>query len=231
MTGIIVLVFMFWPDLQPERDKTPTVAISDFNVDKERNIQADEYYTDMDSEVKTRPVKWTSSMATITLRNEGDDTVTIKKATLHLLAFENLGCKDGGGLGYPEGRYGFKIGDADKPGKTLVQPMRWKLPAHDAETMAFSVGPSAPDPEVIQVYRYQLTLEPDRGSPITLPVVVHAAPEGYLAKTGEGERDYAAALTDPCWRGAERFAKGVQESDRASPEYRYLQSRLDALRR
>lgn len=228
VTGVIVLIFMFWPDLQPERDKTPTVAISDFNVDKEKNIQADEMYLTGDSEVKTRPIDWKSSMATVTLRNEGDDPVVIKKASLRILDFVQLGCEEVG-HGHPEGRYHFKIDDFENPGKTLGRRMRWKLPGHEAETMAFTIGPSSPDPAVIHVYRYQLTLEPDRGSPIELPIVVHAAPEEYLAGLAKRgvKRDYGPKL---CWSGAEKFAGNIKKGDKKSPEFRYLQSKLVALR-
>ncbi|MFF5611275.1 hypothetical protein ACFY65_33675 [Streptomyces cellulosae] len=233
VTGVIVLVFMFWPDIQPERDKTPKVAISDFNVDKEKNIQADELYMSSELETETRPIDWKSSMATVTLRNEGDDSVVIRKVSLRLLDFERLGCAGGGGLGYPEGRYHFKVGDAAKPGKTLVRKMRWELPAHESETLAFTIGPSAPDPDVIHVYRYQLILEPDRGSPIKLPIIAHAAPEEYLSGPAKGvKRDYERinSSSDPCWRGAARFARNIKADDKKSPEFRYLQSRLPALR-
>ncbi|MGY4276972.1 hypothetical protein ACVILE_003152 [Streptomyces sp. M18.1] len=226
LSGIVALLFQLFPDWQPERDGTPSLKVADFNVEHEENIQADAIGEDGK---KTKVEEWPSSMITVTIRNEGDDPVLIRNARFKFHHIDEFSCDGGGGLGWPIGRYDVKLA-GEKSGAVVDRKMRWTIPPHDQETVAFTVGPKGGVNMSVSLYRFQITLERDEGDKVELPVVAHAAPLMWIEMHGKGSPGASSPPGNSeieCWKKEWHELMAFTETgDVKSPEFRSFYSRV-----
>lgn len=96
VAGILGLLFLLFPDIQPEPTPESALELVDFDIDKESEIRAD-WQIDEGSLGKGVIEDWKASLVTIILRNKSNNPVLVSQATLHFRSISTLGCPYGAG--------------------------------------------------------------------------------------------------------------------------------------
>ncbi|MEU1123865.1 hypothetical protein ABZ371_09870 [Streptomyces sp. NPDC005899] len=235
MVSIVVsavgLVFLFAPDLQPEPEP-PGLELVDFDLDKQKNIQAD-WTSDGEKGVMK---DWETSLVTVMLRNGGDNPVLVKHADFRFSSVVEVGCPYGAGGSEVQARYDIKVPTGAKAPFTRTRKMKYTVPPHKQEQVAFTVGPKSVFAGALpQVYTFKITLHLSDGSRIEVPEMTYLDPsntetvlESAAAAVKDGER-YAFTTVD-CVKQQERKArKIVQGASHVSPELTQYSAELTRL--
>ncbi|MEW2079956.1 hypothetical protein AB0941_41675 [Streptomyces sp. NPDC013433] len=183
--GLVGLVFVLWPDAQPkpEPDPPPPVELVDSDVDREENVVADVVF---DGQVTDR-FHDRASVVSATLRNRGDDPVLVTHAVARITAVDAVDCPSGAGATDIKARYDFKVPDDAAKGSTVSRKMKYTLPPHAQERVAFTIGPQRyGEGSVPLVYTFTISLHMDDGSTVVVPEVTYLSPltltKGFLAQ-------------------------------------------------
>ncbi|MEJ1201590.1 MULTISPECIES: hypothetical protein [unclassified Streptomyces] len=216
------LVFLFWPDAQPEPDPPPSLSLVDSDVDREENVAADIVLVEGEP---VKPAHESASVVSAVLRNSGDNPVLITKADVRLSAVREAGCPRGGGLADIKAQYDIKVPLDAKAGAVLTRKMKYSLPPHSQERVAFTVGPehfyegSRP-----WIYTFTITIQAADGSKVTVPEVTYLSPlkgaSGFLATARYAVAHPNGGHMDPTCvsRQARSVAQLVKAAKRPSPE-------------
>jgi hypothetical protein len=237
VAGIVGLVFLFWPDAQPKPDPEPPprVELVDSDVDREQNIAADVIF---DGQVTER-VKVPTSVVSVTLRNSADNPVLVTHAEVRLTSATEVRCTYGAGLTDIKAQYNIKIPHEAGTGSVIPRKMKYTLPPHTQERMAFTVGPeSYGEGSMPWIYTFTLSLHMDDGSTVTVPEVTYLAPTdmatAFLAMAEQAmnpEQWGGAGLMKPACvsEQARSVAQLVKSASRPSPELRDFSAKLTRL--
>ncbi|MFI2415864.1 hypothetical protein [Streptomyces sp. NPDC018947] len=241
VAGIAGLVFLFWPDVQPKPDPEPPprVELVDSDVDREQNIAADVVF---DGQV-TEQVEVPTSVVSVTLRNSADDPVLVTHAEVRLTSATEVLCTYGAGLTEIKAQYNIKIPRKAGAGSVIPRKMKYTLPPHSQERVAFTVGPERyGEGSMPWIYTFTISLHMDDGSTVTVPEVTYLAPTdmatAFLAMAEQAmrsEQSEGAGLMEPACvsEQARSVAQLVKSASRPSPELRDFSAeltRLSALR-
>ncbi|GAA2391552.1 hypothetical protein GCM10010420_14690 [Streptomyces glaucosporus] len=234
--GIVGLVFVLWPDAQPEPEPDPSpVELVDSDVDREENVAADVVF---DGQVTNR-FQDRASVVSATLRNSGDNPVLITHAEVRITALHVVDCGYGAGATDIKARYDIKVPDGATKGSKISRKMKYTLPPHTQERVAFTVGPRRyGEGSVPRVYTFTVALHLDDGSEVVIPEISYLSPlslaEEFLAHAEQAinpEPGIGAGLMDPSCvsRQARSLEQLVRSASRPSPELREFSKELSGI--
>ncbi len=228
IAGVAGLIFLFWPDAQPkpEPEPVPAVELVDSDVDREQNVAADVVF---DGQV-TDQVQVPASVVSATLRNSADNPVLITRAEVHLVSAAEVNCRYGAGPTDITAQYDIKIPADAREGAVIPRKMKYTLPPHAQERIAFTVGPERYGEGAMPwIYTFTISLYMDDGATVTVPKVTYLAPTdkatAFLAMADQATgppQPGGPGLMDPsCISKQARFvAQLVKSAPRPSPELR-----------
>ncbi|MFD5025041.1 hypothetical protein [Streptomyces sp. NPDC058373] len=233
--GVAALVFLFWPDAQPkpEPGPPPPFTLVDSDVDREENVAADIVLVEGEP---VKPAHESASVVSAVLRNSGDNPVLITKADVHLSAVREAGCSSGGGLADIQAQYDIKVPLEAEEGAVVTRKMKYALPPHSQERVAFTVGPehfyegSQP-----WIYTFTITIHADDGSTVTVPEVSYLSPlkgaKGFLGNARHAVSHPEGSIINPACvsRQARSVAQLVKAAKRPSPELREFSAELSRI--
>ncbi|MFD8276341.1 hypothetical protein [Streptomyces flaveolus] len=237
VAGIVGLVFLFWPDAQPKADPEPPprVELIDSDVDREQNVAANVIF---DGQV-TEQAKVSASVVSVTLRNSADNPVLITHAEVRLTSATEILCTYGGGLTDIQAQYNVKIPRGAGAGTVISRKMKYTLPPHTQERVAFTVGPERyGEGSMPWIYTFTISLHMDDGSTVTVPEVTYLAPTdmatAFLAMAEQAmspEQPGEAGLMEPACvsKQARSIGQLVKSAPRPSPELRDFSAKLTRL--
>ncbi|NLU70767.1 hypothetical protein [Streptomyces sp. HNM0574] len=232
VAALLGLVFLLLPDLKPEPGP-PEAELVDFDLDRERNIRAD--VTSIDGSAGQR-ITTRASLVTVTLRNTSPDPMFLTHADLHFASADSVGCLQGGGATDIEAAYDVKVPAGDRKDFHVERKLKYTLPPHQQERIAFTVGPKlAAHRSPPAVYTFTTTLHLDSGQRIDLPRVEYLAPvdraTAFLEEARSSMAGEAAGWMRPeCLRKeAASLARTVEQARRPSPELREFSAELSAV--
>ncbi|MCL7382130.1 hypothetical protein [Streptomyces sp. 35G-GA-8] len=239
--GILGLVFLLRPDSQPKPkpDPVPGGELVDFDLEREEEIQADwtvgEDVTgdSIDSGVMK---DWKASLVTVILRNSGDNPALVSQAEFRFSSVTEVGCPYGAGGTEVKARYDVKVPREAKAPFKQVRKMKYTLPPHEQERVAFTVGPeSVSSGSLPQVYTFTITLHLDDKTRIEIPEMTYMDPSSSEAVLQSAEQamknggEYSVA-TLACLREQERKARELVEgSKNTSAELKRFRAELTRL--
>ncbi|WP_437105527.1 hypothetical protein [Streptomyces sp. enrichment culture] len=235
--GIVGLVFLLWPDAQPkpEPDPPPLVELVDSDIDHEKNVVADVV---LDGRVTDR-FQDRASVVSATLRNSGDNPVLITHAEVRLTAVDVVDCGYGAGGTDIKAQYDIKVPDGAIKGSTVSRKMKYTLPPHAQERVAFTVGPQRyGEGSMPHVYTFTVALHMDDGSAVVVPEVSYLSPlplaEGFLAQAEQaispGPGTSGGLMEPSCVsRQARSLERLVRSASRPSPELREFSKELSRI--
>ncbi|MFE2601649.1 hypothetical protein ACFXCZ_35140 [Streptomyces sp. NPDC059396] len=236
VAGVLGLVFLLFPDLQPEPepDPVPGVDLVDFDLEKEDRIQAD--WTNGGGPESGVMKDWKASLVTVVLRNNGDNPVLVSQAEFRFSSVTEVGCPYGAGGLEVKARYDVKVpAEAQAPFRQ-VRKMKYTLPPHEQERVAFTVGPeSVAEGSLPQVYRFAIILHLDDKTRIEVPEVTYMDPSSSEAVLWSAERAMKdgqryAFTTVACVKEQERKAREILEGPgKASSELKQYSAALTRL--
>ncbi|GAA2462689.1 hypothetical protein [Streptomyces macrosporus] len=228
---------LFWPDVQPKPspEPPPRVELVDSDVDREQNIAADVVF----DEQVTEQVEVPASVVSVTLRNRADDPVLVTHAEVRLTSATEVLCPYGAGPTVIKAQYNIKIPHKAGAGSVITRKMKYTLPPHGQERVAFTVGPeSYGEGSMPWIYTFTISLHMDDGSTVTVPEVTYLAPTNkateFLAVAEQAmnpEQSGGAGLMEPACvsRQARSVAQLVKSASRPSPELRDFSAELTRL--
>ncbi|MFE1547804.1 hypothetical protein [Streptomyces sp. NPDC058718] len=235
VAAVLTMFFDLFPDLKPEPDKAADVEKVQVDFDHEENIRADRESNMGD--VTKGAEAWKSSVVTVSLRNNSDNPVLFTMATVKISHASKIDCVTGGGDGVLHGQYRIKVPVNAKSGDAVERKMRWNLPPHQLETMAFSVGPAFSLDRSVELYQFTIVLTRDDGSTLELDSASHAEFGGDVA---DSLSDATSAFDPPsteseefvsrqqgCWkRELEKMNHIIGSAKLVSPELKDLRDQL-----
>ncbi|MFK0132444.1 hypothetical protein ACIQRZ_19080 [Streptomyces rubiginosohelvolus] len=218
--GTATAIFLLWPDAQPKPDENPPppVALVDSDVDREQNVKADVY---SDTGIPPEKLLERASVVSAVLRNSGDNPVLVTHADVRLSAAVTVGCDSGSGLATIQAQYDVKFPVAAAAGYVATRKMKYTLPPHSQERVAFTVGPEKHFAGSLpKVYTFTIDLHMDDGSKVTIPEVSYLSPlkvaQGFL-DNAKAKRVRSPACLPQQARAVSRLVEGAA---RPSPELR-----------
>jgi hypothetical protein len=231
LVAILGLVFDFFPGCTPERDP-PKLELSNVDVAREQDITAD--WTSGD-ERQPAMKDWKASLLSIALRNRSADEVLVTEAKFAISVVTKLGCPYGAGGSAVMARYDIKVPDGFTPPDTLTRPLKYKVPPHRNERIAFTVGPEIlREGSLPMVYTFTVTLLADDKSSLTTDAVVFMNPQNtksVLQAAESAMRDGKGGFVTPvCVREQARKARQIVEgATLVSPELKEYSDELNRL--
>ncbi|AXL86983.1 hypothetical protein C4J65_00590 [Streptomyces sp. CB09001] len=234
IAGVAGLIFLFWPDAQPkpEPEPPPAVQLVDSDVDREQNIAADVVF---DGQV-TEQVQVPASLVSATLRNSSDNPVLITRAEVNLASATAVHCRYGAGPTDITAQYDIKLPADPQAGAVVPRKMKYTLPPHAQERIAFTVGPERyGEGSVPWIYAFTISLYMDDGASVTVPQITYLAPTdmatAFLAmaeQATDAQRPGGPGLMDPSCisEQARSVAQLVRSAPRPSPELREFSAEL-----
>ncbi|MET7320139.1 hypothetical protein [Streptomyces sp. NPDC005549] len=237
VAGLAGLVFLFWPDAQPTPDPEPPPAVElvDSDVDREQNVAADVVF---DGQVTER-IRVPASVVSATLRNSADNPVLITRAEVNLASTTEVFCRYGAGPTDITAQYDIKIPAEAQAGAVVPRKMKYTLPPHAQERVAFTVGPERyGEGSMPWIYTFTISLHMDDGSTVTVPAVTYLAPTGkataFLAMAEQAtnpQQPGGPGLMEPSCisEQARSVARLVKSAPRPSPELREFSADLARL--
>ncbi|WP_326680854.1 hypothetical protein [Streptomyces sp. NBC_01237] len=233
VAGILGLLFLLFPDIQPEPTPESAIELMDFDIDKESNIQAD-WQVDEGSLGKGVIKDWKASFITITLRNKSNNPVLVSQATLNFSSMDELGCPYGAGGTEIYARYDIKVpGEARAPFE-MVRKMKYTIPPHKQERVAFTVGQKFSGEGALPlVYIFKINLDLDDGSRIEVPEMTYmdsSFTEAVLWFVDDAVKQGDAESVEQCvQKQARKARKLIEDSDHVSPELKKYSAKLNRL--
>ncbi|WP_406458729.1 hypothetical protein OG782_36990 [Streptomyces sp. NBC_00876] len=228
--GILGLVFLLLPDLQPEPtpEPEPGVELVDFDLDKEALIQAD--MVSGGGEPQTT-ADWRSSLVTVILGNNGDNPALVSQAEFRFSKIAEIGCPYGAGGLDVKARYDIKVPFEARAPMKQVRKMKYTVPPHEQERVAFTVGPErAYEGNLPQVYVFTIILRLTDGSHIEIPKMTYMDPFGQEPALEAAEQAMTSGhfmATEACVREQESKARNlVRGTKKVSPELRNFSTQL-----
>ncbi|MFE1589098.1 hypothetical protein ACFW6Q_25830 [Streptomyces sp. NPDC058737] len=234
VAGVAGLIFLFWPDVQPkpEPEPAPAVELVDSDVDREQNVAADVVF---DGQVTDR-ARVPASVVSATLRNSADNPVLITRAEVNLVSATEVSCPYGAGPTDITAQYDIKIPAEAREGVVIARKMKYTLPPHAQERVAFTVGPERyGEGSMPWIYTFTISLYMDDGATVTVPEVTYLAPTdmatAFVAMADQATDPPQAGgpgLMDPSCisKQARSVAQLVKSAPRPSPELREFSADL-----
>ncbi|MGA4844776.1 hypothetical protein ACOBQB_00165 [Streptomyces sp. G5(2025)] len=234
VAGIVGLVFLFWPDVQPKPapEPPPRVELVDSDLDREQNVAADVVF---DGQV-TEQVEVPASVVSVTLRNSAENPVLVTRADVRLTSATEVFCRYGAGLTDIKAQYDIKIPREAGARSVIPRKMKYTLPPHTQERVAFTVGPERyGEGSMPWIYTFTISLHMDDGSTVTVPEVTYLAPTdtatAFLAmaeQTMNPKQSGGRGLMEPSCvsKQARSVAQLVKSAPRPSPELREFSAEL-----
>lgn len=231
VAAVAGLAFLLFPDAKPE-PRAPDVELVDFDVEREKNIQAEvlNVATEERKRITTR-----SSLVTVTLRNKSSDPVFIKHADLHFKSATEVGCNMGGGPTQVKAEYKVKIPYDKQRDFDMRLKMKYTLPPHGQERIAFTVGPeAASEGSLPRAYVFKTSLHMDSGKSLATPYVAYLAPhsraEAFLANAELAMDGTLSLITPECvMEEAASAEKLVDNSRYPAPELKEFSRKLSEI--
>ncbi|WP_030222334.1 hypothetical protein [Streptomyces bikiniensis] len=186
--GALGLVFLLFPDLQPQPGSGAEMELVDVDLAKEEEIRAD--WTSAGGDKTGETVPWKASLVTVVLRNSGENPALVSQAQFDFSSITRVGCPYGGG-GQEEvkARYDIKVPNNAKAPFQQIRKLKYSLSPHEQERIAFTVGPKTASEGVMpSVYTFTITLRLDDGSSLTTPKMTYMDPSGSEAVLTAGEQ-------------------------------------------
>lgn len=208
------------------------MELVDFDLEKEEEIRADWIAGDG----VRKDGAWKASLATVILRNNGDNPALVSHAEFRFSSVTEVGCPYGAGGTEVKARYDIKVPAEARAPFEQVRKMKYTLPPHEQERIAFTVGPeSAFEGALPQVYTFAITLHLDDESRIEVPEMTSMDPsrtKGALESAERAMQDgtrYLATTAD-CVREQERKAREIVKGNvNVSPELKRYSAELTRL--
>lgn len=231
--GILGLLFLLFPDIQPEPTPESAIEMVDFDIEKESKIQAD-WQIDGGSLGKGVIKDWKASFVTMTLRNKSNNPVLVSQAKLHFSSNEQLGCPYGAGGTEIHARYDIKVPVRAHAPFEMVRKMKYTIPPHAQERVAFTVGQKlVGDGSLPLVYIFKITLDLDDGSRIEVPEMTYmnsSFTEAALWYVDNAIKEGGGESVEQCVKKqARRAQKLIKDSDHVSPELKEYSAKLNRL--
>ncbi|WP_446038117.1 hypothetical protein [Streptomyces sp. SID1121] len=235
--GAAALVFLFWPDAQPEPepDPPPPLTLVDSDVDREENVAAD---VTVDGSPAGK-FQEQGSLVSAVLLNTGNDPILVTQADVRISAVREIGCRAGGSASLIQALYDIKVPTNAAAGAVVTRKMKYDLPPHAQERIAFTVGPEETfDGDRPLVYTFTVVLRTSSGASVTVPPVTYlsrlTAADQFLAGARQAialKAQGSQGLMDPACVPAQAnaIARLVKNSPRPSPELRELSAELSEI--
>ncbi len=177
-----------------------------------------------------------ASVVSVTLRNSADNPVLVTRAEVRLTSATEVFCRYGGGLTDIKAQYDIKIPGQAGAGSVIPRKMKYTLPPHTQERVAFTVGPERyGEGSMPWIYTFTISLHMDDGSTLTVPKVTYLAPTNmataFLAnaeQTMNPKQSGGPGLMQPSCvsKQARSVAQLVKSAPRPSPELREFSAKL-----
>ncbi|MFH8221983.1 hypothetical protein ACH4C2_23285 [Streptomyces sp. NPDC018057] len=224
------LLFLLVPDLQPKPspEPDPGAKLVDFDLDQEQRIRAD-WVSDGGEPGTTGD--WKSSLVTVILRNSGDNPVLVSQAEFRFSAITELGCPYGAGGLEVKARYDIRIPSRAQAPFQRVRKMKYTIPPHEQERVAFTVGPERVyEGGLPHVYVFTISLRLSDHSRIEIPEMTYMDPYGQEPALEAAEQAMTTghfSATEACVRAQERKARELAAgTSTVSPELRSFSAEL-----
>lgn len=219
LVAVLGLFFDFFPGCKREPDQ-PKLELSNVDVAREQDIAAD--WTD-GGEPQPVMKDWKSSVLSIALRNPSANKVLVTEAKFKFSAVTTIGCHYGGGGSAVAARYDIKVPVISALPIEVTRPLKFEVPAHENERIAFTVGPDVQGSGLSpSVYTLTVTLSADDNSRLTTDPVVFMNPQGTESVLQAAERAMRyrnAAVKPACVREQARKASELlKDAPLVSPE-------------
>ncbi|WP_145953760.1 hypothetical protein [Streptomyces venezuelae] len=232
--GVLGLVFLLFPDLQPRPDSGAEVTVVDVDLAKEEEIRAD--WTSAGGEETGKTTQWKASLVTVVLRNSGENPALVSQAEFDFSYITQVGCPYGASGLEVKARYDVKVPTTAKVPFKQIRKLKYSLPPHEQERIAFTVGPeTAFDGSLPSVYTFTITLRLDDGSSFTTPKMTYMDPSGSASVLEAGEQvvqhgEKGSFTTVACLKEQEHLARELSEgSSYVSAELKRYSSKLTGL--
>ncbi|MFJ9576153.1 hypothetical protein ACIRQF_07125 [Streptomyces sp. NPDC101191] len=231
--GALGLVFLLFPNLQPQPESGAEVELVDVDLAKEEEIRAD--WTSAGGDEAGETAQWKASLITVVLRNSGENPALVSQAEFDFSSAAHVGCPYGASGLEVKARYDIKVpADAKAPFRQ-ARKLKYSLPPQGQERIAFTVGPEmAPDGVLPSVYTFTITLRLDDGSSITTPKMTYMDPSGSESVLTTGDQVVRhgpiGGFTAACLKEQERKARELSAgSSYVSAELKRYSSQLTGL--
>ncbi|MBW1604618.1 hypothetical protein JJV70_21450 [Streptomyces sp. JJ66] len=230
VASVLGLVFLLLPGLQPE-PPAPELEIVDFDLDREENVRADWITPDGVEEREDYP----ASQVTLVLRNPSDNPILITRADFRFDHVREAGCAYGAGPTEVQARYDIKVPDGKDVPFTLERKMKYTVPPHAQERIAFTLGPERDYAGSLpKIYAFTVTLHADDGTERDIPLMHHIAPVSRMETALSAAQQAMAgqySLTSPeCVREqAREVSEIVDSATYASSELKRFRDELAAV--
>ncbi|MFI8917161.1 hypothetical protein ACIGW4_36905 [Streptomyces sp. NPDC053513] len=233
LSGALALVFLLFPDLQPQPESGAEVELVDVDLAKEEEIRAD--WTSAGEDERGETAQWKASLVTMVLRNSGENPALVSQAEFDFSSITPVGCPYGASGLEVKARYDVKVPAGAKAPFRKIRKLKYSLPPHEQERIAFTVGPeTASDGVLPSVYTFTITLRLDDGSSLTTPKMTYMDPSGSASvlTTGDQVVRYGpiGSFTAACLKEQERLARELSASSPyVSAELKRYSSQLTGL--
>lgn len=177
-----------------------------------------------------------ASVVSVTLRNSADNPVLVTRAEVRLASATEVFCRYGAGLTDIKAQYDIKIPREAGAGSVILRKMKYTLPSHTQERVAFTVGPERyGEGSMPWIYTFTISLHMDDGSTVTMPAVTYLAPTDkattFLVMAEQAmnpEQSGGTGLMEPSCvsKQAHSAAQLVKSASRPSPELREFSAEL-----
>ncbi|MFC8176023.1 hypothetical protein [Streptomyces sp. NPDC057325] len=231
--GVLGLVFLLFPNLQPQSEAGAEVKLVDVDLAKEEEIRAD--WTSAGGDEAGETAQWKASLVTVVLRNSGENPALVTQTEFDFSSVTQVGCPYGASGLEVKARYDIKIPAGAKVPFRQTRKLKYSLPSHGQERIAFTVGPEMTSDGVLpSVYTFTITLRLDDGSSITTPRMTYMDPSGSesVLTTGDQVVRYGPIgdFTAACLKEQERMARELSAgSPYVSAELKRYSSQLTGL--
>ncbi|MEU7181030.1 MULTISPECIES: hypothetical protein [Streptomyces] len=172
-----------------------------------------------------------ASMPSVTLRNTSGDPVLVTDAGFQFSSAEELTCTSGAGGAQLRAQYNIKVPIQHSKSFTVKRKMKYTVPPHRQERVAFSVDPEYEwEGQLPYIYTFTVVLHADNEVRLDVPEsTVIITPDGLKAYLENARTaTEGSGITDPgCIRKeAKAVQKVVAEAKRPSPELREFSAEL-----